>query len=172
MNPQPDLPAAVDTRALSALSKEHHERATRFLGAQDLGGHLAKVYTLTAPRRSVTAPGEDAAMDIAQGHLSLGAYRGSLGLAVVIVHAGADGDHVLVHSWLEDHMSDLAVYTGRAGRSELLRPGRTGRAPCVWEARILAHERDAFTARILDGRGDTAARITAWSQDAFEGGCR
>jgi hypothetical protein len=88
---------------------------------------------------------------------------------VLIVHAGGDGDYVLVHTWIEDHMSDLAVFTGPAGRPEELRPGRSGLAPCVWEAAVLAHEREALSRHVLGGTGALPDRLAAWSADTVEG---
>ncbi len=172
MSEHADLPEAVDTKALLALSEDHHERTMRFLGTHEISGHLVKAYALEAPGRTVTEGDEDEALRIAEGHLSLGESRGSLGLAVVIAHAGGDGDYVLVHTWIEGHMSDLAIFTGPAGRPELLRPARAGLAPCVWEAEILAHERDVFAWHVLDGEGDVSDRLTTWSEDVIEGASR
>ncbi|KOX11332.1 hypothetical protein ADL05_23265 [Nocardiopsis sp. NRRL B-16309] len=155
-----------------ALAEQHHARTSRALGTRELGGHLVKTYALEAPRRLVSAKVEAEALRVAEAHLGLGSARGSLGLAVLIVHAGGDGDYVLVHSWIEGHMSDLAIFAGPAGRPEQLRPGRSGLAPCVWEAAVLAHERDAFTRHVLDARGGIADRLAAWEADTLEGGVR
>jgi hypothetical protein len=172
MSERGELPAAVDAEGLLALAEGHHTRTTRPLGVREAGGHLVKSYALEAPGRTVTERDEAAALRIAEAHLALGRARGCLGLAVLITHAGGDGDYVLVHSWIEGHMSDLAVYTGPAGRPDQLRPGRVGLAPCVWEAAILAHERDAFTRHVLDGHGRLADRLTAWGADVMRGGAR
>ncbi|WP_304452264.1 hypothetical protein [Nocardiopsis sp. YSL2] len=165
-------PGAVDAHALLALAGQHHARTSRALGTRELGGHLVKSYALEAPRRLVSTQVEAQALRIAEGHLGLGSARGSLGLAVLIVHAGGDGDYVLVHNWIEGHMSDLVIFSGPAGRPEQLRPGRAGLAPCVWEAAILAHERDAFTRHVLDGRDGIGNRLTAWGADTLEGEVR
>ena len=161
------LPEALDAKALLALSEGHHARTVRPRGARQSGGHLVKVYALEAPGRSVTESYEAAALRIAEGYLSLGTVRGSLGLAVVVVHAGGDGDYVLLHSWIEGHMSDLAVFSGPAGDPAGLRPGRAGLAPCVWEAAVLAYEREAFTRHVLDSDSPLPARLTAWSADSL-----
>lgn len=162
----------MDAEALRALADGHHARVARVVGAREAGGHLVKVYALEAPGRAVTEQDEAAALRLAGAYLGLGRARGSLGLAVVIVHAGGDGDYVLVHSWIEGHMSDLAVFTGPMGRPDALRPGRAGLAPCVWEAAVLAHERDAFTRQVLDGDRPLAERLAAWSADVLEGDVR
>lgn len=167
-----ELPPAVDAEAVLGLAEAHHPRTVRALGTREAAGHLVKVYALQAPGRAVTGRDADTALEVAAGHLALGRLRGSLGLAVLIVHAGGDGDYVLVQSWIEGHMSDLAVFTGPAGRPGALRPGRTGLAPCVWEAAVLAHEREAFSRHVLDGTGPLPERLTAWSADTAEGEVR
>ncbi|MFG2129152.1 hypothetical protein ACGFNV_15320 [Streptomyces sp. NPDC048751] len=172
MAPVSALPESVDSAALLALSEEHHQRPARFVGVRELSGHLVKVYSLQAPGRDVTEQAVDVAARIAEGHLALGRTRGSLGLAVLITHAGGDGDYVLVHTWIEGLMSDLAVFAGPAGQPDQLRPGRTGLTPCVWEAAILAHERDAFARHLLDGGGALADRLTAWNADTLTGDIR
>lgn len=165
-------PAAVDTKALLSMSQGHHGRTARAMGAQDIGGHLVKVYALEAPGRALTEQDIASAVRIARGHLELGRNRGSLGLAVLIVHAGGDGDYVLVHTWIEGYMSDLAVFNGPAGQPDQLRPGRTGLAPCVWEAAVLAHERDAYARHVLDGSGTLTDRLAAWNADTLAGSVR
>lgn len=162
----------VDEAALMSLADGHHARTVRPLGTREAGGHLVKVYGIEAPGRTVGEAEAEPALRIAADQLALGRHRGSLGLAVLIVHGGGDGDYVLVHSWIEGHMSELAVWTGPAGRPRELRPGRTGLAPCVWEAAVLAHERDAFVRRVLDGTGTASERVRAWSADVTEGEVR
>ncbi|MET8677861.1 hypothetical protein ABZW18_09775 [Streptomyces sp. NPDC004647] len=172
MSDREELPVAVDAEALLALADGHHARTTRALGTREAGGHLVKMYALEALGRAVTERDEAVALRIAGAHLELGRARGSLGLAVLIVHAGGDGDYVLVSSWIEGYMTDLAVFVGPAGQPERLRPGRVGLAPCVWEAAVLAHERDAFTRHVLDGSGRVADRLAAWGADVMEGDVR
>ncbi|MEV8016349.1 hypothetical protein AB0O76_08400 [Streptomyces sp. NPDC086554] len=167
-----DLPSAVDVERLLALADGHHPRTARALGVREAGGHLVKVYAVEAPGRNVTGRDETAALRIAGAHLGLGGARGSAGLAVLIVHLGGDGDYVLVQSWIEGYMSDLAVFVGPAGEPDQLRPGRAGLAPCVWEAAVLTHERDAYVRCVLDGGGTLPERLTAWGKDVIEGDLR
>ncbi|MFD9451873.1 hypothetical protein ACFWBC_02085 [Streptomyces sp. NPDC059985] len=169
MGNREELPAAVDAEVLLTLSQGHHERTARSAGTRQVGGHLVKTYSLQAPGRTVTEQDIAAALRITEAHLGLGRTRGSLGLAVLILHAGADGDYVLVHNWIEGHMSDLAVFMGPAGQPDQLRPGL---APCVREAAILAHERDAFSRHVLDGSGTITSRPAAWGTDTLTGPVR
>jgi hypothetical protein len=166
------LPDSVDTAALLELSDGYHGRPACFLGLREISGHLVKAYSLCAPDRAVTQQDIDNGVRIARAHLELGRTRGSLGLAVLIMHAGADGDYVLVHTWIEGLMSDLTVFAGPVGQPGRLRPGRTGLTPCVWEAAILTHERDAFAQHILDGSGPIADRLANWNGDTLTGEVR
>lgn len=129
----------------------------RSLGSHAVAGHVVKAYLMEAPGRVVTEQDARAALRIGADHLASAYLRGSLWLSVLLLHAGGDGDYVLVHTWIESYMFDLAVFTGPTGDIDALRPGRTGLAPCVWEAAVLAHERDAFSRHVLDGEGAVEA---------------
>jgi hypothetical protein len=163
---------AIDPNALLVLADEYHARTVRPLGSRSVAGHLVKPYVIEAPGRRVNDDNVQAALRVAGGHLSSAYLRGSLGLAVLLVHAGGDGDYVLIHTWIEAYMSDLAVFVGPADDAVQLRPGRAGLAPCVWEAAVLAHERNAFTRHVLDGRGVLDERLAAWRGDVLEGEVR
>ncbi|WP_328222537.1 hypothetical protein [Streptomyces sp. NBC_00310] len=162
----------ADAGALLALADSHHARTVRPLGSSEVAGHVVKSYAIEAPGRTVTDRDAQAALRIAADHLSSAHLRGSLGLSVLLMHAGGDGDYVLVHTWIEGYMSDLAFFTGPAGDLGRLRPGRSGLAPCVWEAAVLAHERDSFSRQVLDGDGALEERLTAWRGDVLEGEVR
>ncbi|GGK48192.1 hypothetical protein [Streptomyces flaveus] len=162
----------ADAGALLALADGHHARTVRPLGSTEIAGHVVKSYAIEAPGRSVTDQDSQAALRVAADHLSSGYLRGSVGLSVVLLHAGGDGDYVLVHTWIEGYMSDLAVFTGPAGDISQLRTGRSGLAPCVWEAAVLAYERDAFSRHVLDGDGALEERLAAWRGDMLEGKVR
>lgn len=166
--------AAVYPEALLELAEGYHARAVRPLGSREVSGHLVKPYAIEAPRRRATGADLQTALRVAAGHMASASLRGSLGLglAVLLVHAGGDGDYVLVHTWIEGYMSDLAVFAGPAGEAARLRPGRSGLAPCVWEAAVLAHERDAVIRHVWDGRGPLDARLVAWRGDVLEGEVR
>ncbi|WP_424213317.1 hypothetical protein ACN20G_15220 [Streptomyces sp. BI20] len=167
-----ELPYAVDAKALQGLAEGHHARAARALGTREAAGHLVKTYVIEAPGRRVSEAEVGAALRTAEGHLAGGATRGTTGLSVLVLHAGGDGDYLLVHTWIEGFMSDLAVFTGPADRPAELRPGRAGLAPCVWEAAVLAHERDAFARYVLDGTGPLPDRLAAWGADVVTGDLR
>ncbi|MFF8847924.1 hypothetical protein ACF08N_35345 [Streptomyces sp. NPDC015127] len=162
----------ADPDGLLALAEGYHARTVRSLGSSEVTGHVVKSYAIEAPGRTVAPQDAQAALRITADHLSSAHLRGSLGLAVLLMHAGGDGDYVLVHTWIEGYMSDLAIFTGPAGDVAQLRPGRTGLAPCVWEAAVLAHERNAFSRHVLDGHRPLEDRLAAWRDDVLEGAVR
>ncbi len=163
------LPSSIAASELLALAAGYHTRIVRPLGTREASGHLVKVYAIEAPGRAVAEQEESAALKLAADHLVTGHARGSLGLAVLLVHAGGDGDYVLVHTWIEGYMSDLAVFTGPVGGTGTMRPGRQGLAPCVWEEAVLAHERNAFSKHVLSGDGELGKQLASWGNDVLEG---
>lgn len=160
----------VDEAAVLALAESYHERRIRILQTAELGGQLTKVYAIEAPGRNVDAAASVHALRLAALQLAADRSTGALGLACVLLHAGGDGDYVLVHSWVEGYMSRLAVFNGPMDSPHELRPASSGLAPCVWEAAVLAHEREAFVRHVLAGSGTVAARAEAWSADVLVSG--
>ncbi len=130
-----------------------------------IDGQLVKLYAIEAPGRRVDAAQQQAALDLAAQELSAGDT--CVGLAAVIVHAGGDGDYVIVQSWIADYMTRLAVFVGPADEPQELLPAPPGLGPCVWEAAVLAHERTAFVDHVLAGHGPLQLRLTAWTHDTF-----
>jgi len=167
MSPVDTGQSDLDATALAQLTAGYHQRPARLLTLQHLGGQLAKVYAVEAPGRTVDL--ESWARGVRLAGLALQSHReaGGVGLACVILHAGGDGDYVLAHSWVEGYMSRLAVFNGPMDAPEALRPASTGLAPCVWEAAVLAQERDAFVRQVLGGDGPLEGRVEAWSADVL-----
>lgn len=166
----PAAGAGVDEAGLLALAAGYHQRPTRLLRTAGLGGQLAKVYAIEAPGRTVALDESGHALHLAGLQLAADRATGALGLACVLLHAGGDGDYLLVHSWVEGFMSRLAVFNGPMDSMKSpsgLRPASEGLAPCVWEAAVLAHESDAFVRHVLQGEGPLEARTAAWSEDAL-----
>lgn len=148
---------------LRTLAEGYHERPARSLGTRRPHGRLVKLYAIEAPGRHVEAAQERAALELATQVLDGDAD--STGLAVVIAHAGTDGDYVVVQSWIADYMTRIAGFAGPTG--EPLAPAPAGIGPCVWEAAVLAHERTAFVAHVLTGGGPMEHRLSVWAEDVF-----
>lgn len=156
-----------DEAALLSLAGDYQPRPTRFLGLRRAGDHWVKPYVIEAPGREVGEREEAAALQLASRQLLLDRTAGSTGLAFVIAHAGSDGDYVLVQSWVEGHMSRLALFSGPAGEPESIRPAPAGLAPCVWETEVIAHERAAYVNRVLAAQGSVEERLRTWAVDVL-----
>jgi hypothetical protein len=163
----PTLPSGVDAEALLGLAAGYHERTIRLMGVEEFDDQLTKVYAIEAPGRTVTPGNSEQTLRLARQQLRTDRATGSLGLGCVILHAGGDGDYVLVHSWVEGYMSRLGDLHRADGRRASAAPASAGLAPCVWEAEVLAHERVAFIRHVLAGSGPLQQRLDAWSADAL-----
>lgn len=161
----PAGPQPVAAAALIALADGFHQRATHSLGLRRASGHLIKMYAIEAPGRQVGPAEERAVLDVLTEELGEDRALDSLGLACVIVHAGADGDYVVVHTWIGGYMSRLAILMSPVDRPDMLLPAPPGVAPCVWEGAVLAHERQAYVDNVLCGSGDLDARLKLWAAD-------
>ncbi|GAA2331677.1 hypothetical protein GCM10009854_03550 [Saccharopolyspora halophila] len=64
MNNQDTLPEALDVTALTTLGEEHHKRAARALGTQEVSEHLVKVCALEAPGPTVADEDVQAALRV------------------------------------------------------------------------------------------------------------
>jgi RimJ/RimL family protein N-acetyltransferase len=156
----------VTDQILRMLADGYHDRSTRGLGARRLGGHTVRVYVIEAPGRAVDAAQEQAALDLATHELA--GHGNTTGLAVVILHAGADGDYLIVQSWIADYMTRQTVLVGPPSSPGQMRPAPPGRGPCVWELAVLARERSAYVERVLCGAGPVEERIRAWAEERPE----
>jgi hypothetical protein len=159
------VPMAAET--LIALADGFHRRATRSLGLRQVSGHMVKLYAIEAPGRQVGVAEERTFLDAVADELGGDRMLDSLGLACVIVHAGADGDYVIVHTWIGDYMSRLSILMGPAERPDMLQLAPPGLAPCVWEGAVLAHERQAYIDQVLCGSGSLEARLKLWADDVM-----
>lgn len=146
---------------LLTLTDGYHDRLTRFLGARHLGGHTVKAYVIEAPGRQVDPAQEQAVLDLAAQQLA--GLGDTTGLAVVILHAGADGDYLIVQSWIADYLTRLKVLAGPPSSPAELRPAPPELGPCVWELAVLARERSAYVDRVLRGTGPIEERVRAWA---------
>ncbi|MEV4641995.1 GNAT family protein [Actinoplanes sp. NPDC049548] len=153
----------MNNQTLRTLADGYHDRTTRSLGARSLRGHLVKLYAVEARGRTVGAEQEQAALELAARHLE--DHRDSTGLAVVILHAGEDGDYLIVQSWVADYMTRQTILVGPPSAPEEMRPAPAGAGPCVWELGILARERDAYVDAVLVGTGPIEECIRAWAWD-------
>ncbi|GIJ51786.1 hypothetical protein Val02_86720 [Virgisporangium aliadipatigenens] len=149
---------------LQGLVDGYHDRATRGLGTRDLGAHRVKAYVIEARGRRVDPEHAEAALALAAEQLA--GHADSTGLAVVILHAGEDGDYLIVRSWAADYQTRQSILVGPPSAPERIRPAPAGVGPCVWELAVLARERAAYVDRVLRGTGPLEERLAAWAAES------
>lgn len=159
--PDPALAGAA-AATLTALAGAYRPRPVTPLLPWRCPDRLVKPYVVTARGRAWDDEMVAAARTLADRQLEFDQAMGAVGLAVVVLHLGADGTCLVVQSWAKDFRSRLSLF--RALDVEMLRPAPTGTAPCLWELEVLSHERSSYVTHVLTGGMDVAA----WLDDALD----
>ena len=123
---------------------------------------LVKPYIITARGQQWDDQMVEAARTTATRQLDFDDAMGSLGLAVVVLHLGDDGIHLVVQSWAKDFQSRLSIFSGM--EVDDLRPAPIGAGTRVWEQEVLSHERTSYVNHILS----SALDVDAWLDDALD----
>lgn len=139
------------------------DRPTRFVGVDERQGWRLKHYEITLDGAEV-AREIRAAMDaVIDEHLAGTTIEPFVGF--VIVHAGKDAVWLLIDLW-QNELLYHAVF-----RAELDSPGAFapvasgGLAGCVWEFRVIAHEREAYVG------SSRAVGDLAWAETYLSDSC-
>jgi len=152
--PTRDQVCALDLDELRHKLEPHMSylpRSIRFLSLEDISGWRVKLYGIRdrgdEPERGLI----DIARDLASRALpqpSVAPAR--LGCALVIVHQAAAFNQILVDWWEEENELRHHVFKASPhAPTEFHDITATGEAFCVWELRILAHEREAWIRHAL-----------------------
>lgn len=133
------------------LSGPYRPRPIRFVELWECDGWRVKVYGISARGEQPPTPLIEAAKALARERLPRPAVTDErYGLATLIVHAGADGDYVLVDWWFGENMLQHHVYAGPQDAPERLAyVTPEGVGCCVWELAVLGFERQAWIDAIL-----------------------
>ena len=129
----------------------YQPRSIRFLSLEAISGWRVKLYGI---RDRGDAPDSEL-IDVARGIARQALPQPSvtparLGCALVIVHQATAFNQILVDWW--QHDNELRHHVFKAAPhapKEFHDITATGEAFCVWELRILAHERDAWIRHAL-----------------------
>lgn len=121
----------------------------------NMGHWRVKVYEIrvgTSARHAIRADGEAFADGMRLALEWLGTDAKTPGLAWLIRHVGAGANYVVVASW--GNLNELFVRTFAAPADESAaprwRPGGDEFSYCVWDMRVLWHERNAYVRHMLD----------------------
>jgi hypothetical protein len=133
------------------ISRPYQRRPIRFSELWSIDGWAVKVYGISAHGEAPPQALFDAAKTIARQRLPQPAVADDrYGAAFLIVHAGADGDYVLLDWWFGENMLQHHVYAGPVGepdKLEYISPQGVGF--CVWELYVFGFERQAWIDEVL-----------------------
>ena len=126
-------------------------RAASPLPLWESGGVNLKPTLLRAAGRGMPTPTRlgQAQATAARALADEGVAGGSLGFA--ILHLGADADWLLVDWWVNGAALAQRLFAGTVAGGPFLPVAPRPLVACVWELAVIAHERAAWIAAMMDG---------------------
>ena len=142
----------------------YQSRPVAFLGVESLAGYRLKVYAIQHGNRAFARERFAAGWALAAGALPQPVVNaGRPGAGFVILHAGRTGDYVILCWWDRENELPTRVFLSDAGE---WRPATGGESFCVWDLRVIWHEREAYVGTVLSG---DAGGLETYLTRGFEG---
>lgn len=144
-------------------AERYAPRTVRPMGERTFGDWTLKVYGIAY---GADEPGHElvdaalAAAEPALPEIALG--DGRYGLGFLGIHDGRDSNFVFVSWWENENELQHRVFYSTPERPGTLRAARPDEPiACVWDIRVIAHERDAWVRHMLadPGRADAGAYL-------------
>ena len=130
----------------------YQPRPVTFLGLESLAGYQLKVYAIRYAdgvfERERFAHGWELA---ARALPPPATTDGRPGVGFAVLHQARTCDYLILCWW--DHENELPTRIFIMDASEW-RPATGGESFCVWDLRVIWHEREAYVATVLSGRDD------------------
>ena len=125
----------------------YRDRQTWPVGVREIGGWNLKVYGICAERLSLTPSTIDAALAYASHHVPWPEAEAKFGF--VIVHAGDEAVWMLVDLWVDDILYHYLHSAAKENATAFAAGPSNGTMACVWELKVMAHERSAWIQHVL-----------------------
>ena len=143
----------------------YQSRPVAFLGLESLAGYRLKVYSIqygdrTFARERFADGWELAASALPQPGMTVD--RPGAGFA--ILHAGRTCGYVILCWWDRENELPTRVFLSEGGH---WRPAVGGESFCVWDLRVIWHEREAYVGTVLSS--ENAGGLEAYLACGFEG---
>ena len=124
-------------------------RRLTFLGTRDMRGYRVKTYSIVFGDASLDESRFAAGLQLAAAELpSPPVNTERPGGGFVILHQGRTGDYLILGWWDRENELPLRVFI-RDGTT--WRTARGSESLCVWDLRVVWHEREAYVATVLSG---------------------
>jgi hypothetical protein len=141
----------------------YQPRPLSHLGLLDLRGYRLKAYSIVYGDAPFNRAAFDAGLALAERELPRPAITPARpGLGFIIFHQARSGPYLILAWW--DNENELPVRVFVAD-SQGWRPAAAHESFCVWDLRILWHEREAYIRTMLSGPADESAYLA----DVIEG---
>lgn len=133
------------------ITEAYRRRPVRCLDVAELDGWRIKVYGIAYRGEAPDGALVDAALRTARRALpSPAASDDRYGVGFLGIHEGRTGNFVFLDWWArEDELHHLVWFSASVDPSELRAAMRTDPIACVWDLRLLAHEREAWVTHVL-----------------------
>lgn len=128
----------------------YRPRRVSYLGIRTVRGFSLKVYTIVFGDRTFSNDLFDSGLLTAGDQLPQPPVAtGRPGVGFVILHQGMTGDYIILGWWDNENELPLRVFVlGQNG----WRAAGGGESLCVWDLRIVWHEREAYVSSLLSGK--------------------
>lgn len=133
------------------FSEPYSTRPIRFLDLAEEAGWRIKVYGISVHDPRPDTALVDAAKQLAFEQLPSPATTDNrYGVAILIVHEAREGNYILLDWWFGENMLKNFVYFSTHDDPTAFEDiSPTGTMACVWELRVLSHERQAWLDTML-----------------------
>lgn len=151
---------------MSLPYRPYEPRRVSFLGLEELSGYRLKSYGIVCGEAAFERERFAAGLALAARDLPAPASApGRPGVGFVLLHQGRGVDYLILAWWDRENELPVRVFVREdAG----WRPARGGEGLCVWDLRVLWHEREAYVNTLLAGADrDRTAEYLAWKLDGY-----
>ncbi len=129
-------------------SPPYEERKTWMMSTVRRGGWTLKVYAIEAPGAESPKSLVEHALHFLEPRLPVPSSA-EPACGFVILHAGDEALWLLVDLWARDILKHFLYRAPLASPEALESAPADGTAACVWELRVIQHERDAWVRHVL-----------------------
>lgn len=155
-----------------AMSEPCELRPVRFVGVMEFGGWRVKVYAISYGRDEPRAGVMDAARELAREAFPDGAENGGrYGVGYLGVHDGRGEAFVFADWWADENELHHHVFIAPTADANDVAAYRdatsTGLVACVWDLRVICHEREAWMRHALRNPGG-APDLDAYLADRLD----
>jgi hypothetical protein len=128
----------------------YQPRPVSFLGVRTVRGHRLKTYGIVYGDTTLDTGRFEPGLVMLSEHLPEPAVApGRPGVGFALLHQGRTADYLVLGWWDNENELPLRVAVRDAGG---WRPAAGGESVCVWDLKVIWHEREAYVATVLSGR--------------------